>query len=127
LQRLSEAHAPVRRAVDGGRRDHRRGYQRADGVRRPRARTPKATWALHEGWWVMAGTLPGTGMGGRLRDLYAEDETEVAKLRQARQDEDEMATSVGRWRAAQRLFGGKPEGAAPKISTATERLIEERT
>lgn len=69
----------------------------------------------------------GTGMGGALRNLYAEDETEVARMRQARQADDEMATSAGRWRAAQRLFGGTPEGPAPRPSTASERLLEERT
>lgn len=67
----------------------------------------------------------GTGMGGRLRNLYAEDETEVARMRQARQQDDEMATAAGRWRAAQRLFGGQPEGPAPRPSTASERMQEE--
>lgn len=75
----------------------------------------------------MAGFRAVTGMEGKLKDLYAEDETEVTKLRQAQQADDEMATSAGRWRAAQRLFGGRPEGKDPKISTATERLLEERT
>lgn len=68
-----------------------------------------------------------TGMEGRLRDIYAEDETEVAKLRQAQRADDEMATAAGRWRAAQRLFGGTPEGKDPRPSTATERLLAERT
>lgn len=76
---------------------------------------------------MMAGFRAVTGMEGRLKDLYADDETKVAELRRAQQQDDEMATAAGRWRAAQRLFGGTPEGSSPRRSTATERLHEERT
>lgn len=76
---------------------------------------------------MMAGFRAVTGMEGKLKDLYADDETKVAELRRAQQQDDEMATAAGRWRAAQRLFGGQPEGPAPRRSTATERLHEERT
>src|SRR5690606_29830319 len=80
-----------------------------------------------EGRWMMAGFRAVTGMEGKLKDLYADDETKVAELRRAQQQDDEMATAAGRWRAAQRLFGGQPEGPAPRRSTATDRLQSETT
>src|SRR5690606_3184010 len=110
--------AAVRPAGHGRGGHHRTGTLPANGVRLVRPA---------EGRWMMAGFRAVTGMEGELKDLYADDETKVAELRRAQQQDDEMATAAGRWRAAQRLFGGQPEGPAPRRSTATDRLQSETT